>query len=40
LFVGQHGAWTSQAIQLIVKPTVYADVTDEAIGDQIKGLWN
>jgi integrase/recombinase XerD len=83
----QRGAWTSQAIQLIVKKylkqlglyergksvhslrhsyavklyaverdlravqkqlrhvsiqstMVYADVTDEAIGDQIKGLWN
>jgi len=87
VFVGQRGAWTSQAIQLIVKKylkqlglyergksvhalrhsyavklyaiekdlravqkqlrhvsiqstMVYADVTDEAIGDQIKGLWN
>ena len=87
LFVGQRGAWTSQAIQLIVKKylkqlnlyergksvhalrhayavelysrekdlravqkqlrhvsirstMVYADVTDEAISSQIKGLWN
>ena len=87
LFVGQRGAWTSQAIQQIVKKylkkldlyekgkavhalrhsyavelyskdkdlravqkqlrhvsiqstLVYADVTDESIGNQIKGLWN
>ncbi len=87
LFVGQRGAWTSQAIQQIVKKylrqlnlyergkavhalrhsyavelyskekdirvvqkqlrhtsiqstLVYADVTDETIGDQIRGLWN
>jgi site-specific recombinase XerD len=87
VFIGQHGAWTSQAIQQIVKKylrqlglyergksvhalrhsyavqlysaakdiravqkqlrhvsiqstMVYADATDEAIGDQIKGLWN
>src|SRR5208337_189374 len=87
LFVGQRGAWTSQAIQQIVKKylkklglyengksvhalrhsyavelyskekdlrvvqkqlrhvsiqstLVYADVTDETISDQIKGLWN
>jgi site-specific recombinase XerD len=87
LFVGQRGAWTSQAIQQIVKKylkkldlykkgkavhalrhsyavelyskdkdlravqkqlrhvsiqstLVYADVTDEAIGSQIRGLWN
>ena len=87
LFVGQRGAWTSQAIQQIVKKNlkrldlydkgkavhalrhsyavelyskdkdlravqkqlrhvsiqstlVYADVTDEAIGSQIRGLWN
>jgi len=87
LFVGQRGAWTSQAVQQIVKKylrqldlyesgksvhalrhsyavelyskekdlrvvqkqlrhrsiqstLVYADVTDETIGDQIKGLWN
>ena len=87
LFVGQRGAWTSQAIQQIVKKylreldlyekgksvhalrhsyavelyskekdlravqkqlrhvsiqstLVYADVTDEAIQSQIKGLWN
>lgn len=87
VFVGQRGAWTSQAIQQIVKKylkrlglyengksvhalrhsyavelyskekdlrvvqkqlrhvsiqstLVYADVTDETISDQIKGLWN
>jgi site-specific recombinase XerD len=87
LFVGQRGAWTSQAIQQIVKKylkklglyengksvhalrhsyavelyskekdlrvvqkqlrhvsiqstLVYADVTDETISDQVKGLWN
>jgi site-specific recombinase XerD len=87
LFVGQRGAWTSQAIQQIVKKylkrldlyekgkavhalrhsyavelyskdkdlravqkqlrhvsiqstLVYADVTDEAIGSQVRGLWN
>ena len=87
LFVGQRGAWTSQAIQQIVKKylrkcglyesgksvhalrhsyavelyskekdlravqkqlrhvsiqstLVYADVTDETISEQIKGLWN
>jgi site-specific recombinase XerD len=87
LFAGQRGAWTSQAIQQIVKKylkrlglyengksvhalrhsyavelyskekdlrvvqkqlrhvsiqstLVYADVTDEMISDQIKGLWN
>jgi len=87
LFLGQRGAWTSQAIQQIVKKylkkldlykkgkavhalrhsyavelyskdkdlravqkqlrhvsiqstLVYADVTDESISNQIKGLWN
>jgi site-specific recombinase XerD len=87
LFIGQRGAWTSQAIQQIVKKylrkcglyengksvhalrhsyavalyakekdlrvvqkqlrhvsiqstLVYADVTDETISEQIKGLWN
>jgi integrase/recombinase XerD len=87
LFVGQRGAWTAQAIQLIVKKylkklnlyekgksvhalrhsyavelyskgkdlravqkqlrhvsiqstLVYADVTDETIGKQVKGIWN
>lgn len=87
IFVGQRGAWTSQAIQLIVKKylkelnlyergkavhalrhsyavelyskekdirtvqkqlrhrslqstLIYADVSDEVIGNQLKGLWN